>query len=103
MAVEDGVVLAEELSRAEAPESAFVAYRARRIERCRHVVETSVAIGRGQLGIGSHARDDETTVAASLKPIVKTPHIACGKCARFEQAITRLCHFRMVLAPTSRV
>ncbi len=52
MAVEDSVVLAEELSRHAQPEAAFQAYRARRIGRCRYIVETSVAICRGQLGLG---------------------------------------------------
>jgi 2-polyprenyl-6-methoxyphenol hydroxylase-like FAD-dependent oxidoreductase len=52
MAVEDSVVLAEELVRHDHPEEAFKAYRARRFERCRYIVETSVAICRGQLGQG---------------------------------------------------
>jgi 2-polyprenyl-6-methoxyphenol hydroxylase-like FAD-dependent oxidoreductase len=51
MAIEDGIVLAEELSRAADPEEAFVAYRNRRFERCRYIVEHSKAIGDSQLGL----------------------------------------------------
>lgn len=50
MAIEDGIVLAEELSRHDAPEAAFSAYRARRIERVRHVVQNSLRIGEMQMG-----------------------------------------------------
>lgn len=51
MAIEDGIVLAEELARAADPEEAFTAYRARRFERCRYIVERSKAIGDSQLGL----------------------------------------------------
>lgn len=51
MAIEDAIVLAEELVRADEPEEAFVAYRARRFERCRYIVERSKAIGDSQLGL----------------------------------------------------
>ncbi|HWT31468.1 MAG TPA: FAD-dependent oxidoreductase [Propylenella sp.] len=51
MAIEDSVVLAEELARAETPEEAFSAFRDRRFERCKYIVEQSVAICEGQLGI----------------------------------------------------
>src|SRR5690606_21121897 len=50
MAIEDAVVLAEELARHDDPEAAFAAYRARRFARCRFVVEKSLEICRGQLG-----------------------------------------------------
>jgi 2-polyprenyl-6-methoxyphenol hydroxylase-like FAD-dependent oxidoreductase len=52
MAVEDGIVLAEELERHDTPEAAFMAYRGRRLERCRYIVESSLAICHGQLGKG---------------------------------------------------
>ena len=52
MAVEDSIVLADELSKHAAPEEAFAAYRDRRFERCRYIVESSLAICRGQLGEG---------------------------------------------------
>lgn len=52
MAIEDAIVLADELARAAEPEAAFAAYRARRYERCRYIVEASRAICLGQLGLG---------------------------------------------------
>lgn len=52
MAIEDSLVLAEEITRAENPEKAFTAYRARRHERCKFIVETSLSLCRGQLGTG---------------------------------------------------
>ncbi|UJW85686.1 FAD-dependent monooxygenase [Devosia sp. SL43] len=50
MAVEDGIVLAEELVRAKSPEDAFAAYRARRFERVKHVADNSIRIGDMQMG-----------------------------------------------------
>ncbi len=52
MAIEDSLVLAEELARSASPEQAFAAFRARRYERCQYVVEQSRAICLGQLGLG---------------------------------------------------
>ncbi|MDT8398591.1 MAG: FAD-dependent oxidoreductase [Pseudomonadales bacterium] len=52
MAIEDSVVLAEELSRQSSIYKAFDAFMKRREERCRYIVETSVAICKGQLGEG---------------------------------------------------
>ena len=52
MAIEDSIVLAEELARADTVEDAFTAYHARRIERCRYIVEASLALCRGQIGEG---------------------------------------------------
>ncbi len=49
MAVESALVLAEELDRAEAIPVGLAAYQARRFDRCRHVVETSIAVGNMQL------------------------------------------------------
>jgi len=50
MAIEDAIVLAEELSRQDSFEAAFEAFQARRFERCRYIVERSLAICNGQLG-----------------------------------------------------
>lgn len=50
LAIEDSLVLAEELARADTPQQAFEAYRERRFERCRYIVETSRAICDSQLG-----------------------------------------------------
>ena len=49
-AIEDGVVLAETLAAHRDHESAFAEYMARRYERCRLVVDTSLAIGEWEMG-----------------------------------------------------
>lgn len=49
MAVESAIVLAEELARAPSVEAGLASYEERRFERCRDVVDTSVAIGKLQL------------------------------------------------------
>jgi 2-polyprenyl-6-methoxyphenol hydroxylase-like FAD-dependent oxidoreductase len=56
MAVESGIVLAQELERASSAEAGIAAYEERRYERCRDIVDTSIAIGTAQLG---GARPDE--------------------------------------------
>jgi 2-polyprenyl-6-methoxyphenol hydroxylase-like FAD-dependent oxidoreductase len=50
MAIEDSLVLADELARASDPVHAFQAYRARRFERCRYIVDASLAICEAQVG-----------------------------------------------------
>lgn len=50
MAIEDSVVLAEELAAAATAEEAFTRFRDRRFERCKYIVEASAAICEGQLG-----------------------------------------------------
>jgi 2-polyprenyl-6-methoxyphenol hydroxylase-like FAD-dependent oxidoreductase len=52
MAVESGIVLAQELARAKTVEAGLQAYEARRFDRCRDVIETSVSVGRLQLQHG---------------------------------------------------
>lgn len=52
MAIEDSLVLADELSKAPGVEEGFTAYRARRFERCRYIVEKSLEICHGQIGKG---------------------------------------------------
>lgn len=52
MAIEDSLVLAEEIGRHDTPQTAFAAYRDRRIDRCRYIVERSLAICFGQIGKG---------------------------------------------------
>lgn len=63
MAIEDAIVLAEEIERHDTPEAAFAAYRARRYERCRYIVEESLAICRGQLGLGPLVDNAKATAA----------------------------------------
>lgn len=52
MAIEDALVLAEELAAADAIEPALQSYRDRRFDRCRYIVEASRAICFGQIGKG---------------------------------------------------
>lgn len=52
MAIEDALVLAEELDAADALNPALESYRNRRFERCRYIVEASLAICMGQIGKG---------------------------------------------------
>lgn len=52
MAIEDGLVLAEELDRCDSVAAAFEAFQERRYERCKYVVDSSVAICMGQIGKG---------------------------------------------------
>lgn len=63
MAIEDGIVLAEELARAETPEAAFRAYRARRFERCAFTARASRAICDAQLGKGPPVDQGASTAA----------------------------------------
>ena len=50
MAIEDGLVLADELTKTDDPIAAFAAYRARRMPRVAHVAKNSVRIGEMQMG-----------------------------------------------------
>jgi 2-polyprenyl-6-methoxyphenol hydroxylase-like FAD-dependent oxidoreductase len=52
MAIEDALVLADELVAADAIEPALTTFRDRRFERCRYIVESSRAICFGQIGKG---------------------------------------------------
>ena len=63
MAIEDAIVLAEEIGRHDMPEAAFGAYRERRFERCSHIVEESLAICRGQLGLSPPVDNAKATAA----------------------------------------
>lgn len=61
MAIEDAIVLADELNKADSPEAAFTAYRDRRYERCRYIVEQSLAICHGQIGKGPQIDNHNAT------------------------------------------
>ena len=52
MAIEDSLVLADELAKSNSAEAAFRAFRDRRFERCKYIVERSKAVGDGQIGKG---------------------------------------------------
>lgn len=72
MAIEDALVLAEELASHSAVEPALVAYRARRFERCAYIVRASMAICLGQLGKGPPVDNAKATAemfALTAQPI----------------------------------
>lgn len=71
LAIEDSIVLAEELDRAESVEAAFTAYRDRRFERCRYIVESSLAICKGQIGKGPSVDNHKAT--AEMFAVVSEP------------------------------
>lgn len=71
MAIEDSIVLAEELDRADDLATAFEAYRARRFERCKYIVERSLAICMGQLGKGPPVENAQAT--AEMSRVVAEP------------------------------
>lgn len=71
MAIEDSIVLADEIARHDEPEDAFKAYRDRRFERCRYIVDKSLDICRGQLGKGPPVEQAEAT--AEMFQIVSQP------------------------------
>ncbi|MDK2766576.1 MAG: FAD-dependent oxidoreductase [Sphingomonas sp.] len=52
MAIEDSLVLADELPRHDDVDAALTAYRNRRFDRCAYIVRSSLAICMGQLGKG---------------------------------------------------
>ena len=71
MAVEDAIVLAEELDRYDNVEAALAAYRDRRFDRCAYIVNASLAICHGQLGKGPPVDNQQAT--AEMFAIVSQP------------------------------
>jgi 2-polyprenyl-6-methoxyphenol hydroxylase-like FAD-dependent oxidoreductase len=71
MAIEDAVVLAEELARHDEPDAAFTAYHNRRFDRCRYVVKKSLEICRGQLGKGPLV--DNAKAGAEMNALLAEP------------------------------
>ena len=65
MALEDGIVLAEEVARASSLPEAFANFMRRRYERCRMVVENSLEIGRLEVA-GAPATEQTAVVERSL-------------------------------------
>ena len=65
MAVEDGLVLAEELARTDDLEAALAAFTARRFDRARMVVENSVRIGEIEMG-GGDQRDANAILGGTM-------------------------------------
>lgn len=71
MAIEDSIVLADEIARHDTPEAAFTAYRQRRFERCLYIVDKSLEICRGQLGKGPPV--DNAQATAEMFEVVAKP------------------------------
>ncbi|RUN74620.1 FAD-dependent oxidoreductase [Sphingomonas sp. TF3] len=71
MAIEDSVVLAEELGRATTLDAALRSYRDRRFERCKYIVETSAAISLGQIGLGP--RIDQISATSDMYRVIAQP------------------------------
>lgn len=72
LAIEDAIVLADELTKAATPIEAFKNYRDRRFERCDYIVKSSLAICLGQLGKGPLVDNGKATaesIAVVSKPI----------------------------------
>lgn len=72
MAVEDSLVLAEELAAHDDIGNALAAWQARRQPRCRYIVEASLAICKGQIGEGPPVDNHKATAemfAAVSQPI----------------------------------
>ena len=72
MAIEDAIVLAEEIGRHESVATALEAYRERRFERCAYIVNASLAICHGQLGKGPPVDNHKATgemFAVASQPI----------------------------------
>ncbi len=72
MAIEDSLVLADELVRAGSVADAFATFQERRYERCKYIVDSSVAICMGQIGEGPLVNYPKATadmIAATSKPL----------------------------------
>lgn len=61
MAIEDSLVLAEELEGADSVAAAFAGFQKRRFDRCKYIVESSVSICNAQLGLGPPVDQAEAT------------------------------------------
>lgn len=71
MAIEDALVLADELGRRGDVESDLSAYRERRFARCAYIVNSSLAICKGQLGEGPPVDNHKAT--AEMFAMVSQP------------------------------
>jgi 2-polyprenyl-6-methoxyphenol hydroxylase-like FAD-dependent oxidoreductase len=71
LAIEDSLVLADELVRHDDIEVATTAYRDRRFDRCAYIVRASLAICMGQLGKGPLV--DNAKVTAEMFALTAQP------------------------------
>lgn len=70
LAIEDSLVLAEELARAGTPEAAFRTYRDRRFDRCKYIVDASLRICAAQVA-GEHV--DQSGPTREMFEVVARP------------------------------
>lgn len=70
MAIEDSIVLAEELARAANPPEAFANFQARRFDRCEFIVKTSLALCRAQVERRPH---DQAAAMRQMFEVVSAP------------------------------
>lgn len=71
MAIEDAIVLADELARGDDIAAAFSAHQTRRFERCRYIVEKSREIGDSQLGLRPPA--DQAAATSEMFKVIAEP------------------------------
>ena len=71
MAIEDSLVLAEELERSASLKETFAAFQKRRYAPCKYIVESSVAICNGQLGLGP--RVDQAKATGDMFRVTAAP------------------------------
>ena len=71
LAIEDGLVIADELTKTDDVAQAFRNYRDRRYDRCAYVVNNSLAICMGQLGKGPEVENGKAT--AEMFQLVAQP------------------------------
>jgi 2-polyprenyl-6-methoxyphenol hydroxylase-like FAD-dependent oxidoreductase len=72
MAIEDGIVLADEVESSASLQEALQRFMARRFERCRKVIDNSVKLGQIEMAHGSpieHARLMSETLGSLRQPI----------------------------------
>jgi 2-polyprenyl-6-methoxyphenol hydroxylase-like FAD-dependent oxidoreductase len=72
MAIEDGIVLGEEIESSASLQEALQRFMARRFERCRKVIDNSVKLGQIEMAHGSpieHGRLMSETLGALRQPI----------------------------------
>jgi 2-polyprenyl-6-methoxyphenol hydroxylase-like FAD-dependent oxidoreductase len=72
-AIEDGVVLARSLGATDDLEKAFADYTERRYERCKLVVESSVAIGEFEMDPASHPGFDHAGLTQHVLEVMVSP------------------------------
>jgi 2-polyprenyl-6-methoxyphenol hydroxylase-like FAD-dependent oxidoreductase len=71
MAIEDSIVLADELAKTDTIEAAFRAFRDRRFQRCSYIVRSSLALCHSQLGKGP--RVEQARASAEMFQMVAEP------------------------------